>query len=228
VFKKILYVGAGDDVKQMNSFPSSNFVCIDSLPRNSYGYPYYYRGYYHQQFKQRVIDKLRDLSFCQTGDEKKFSDFYSEINVTNLDSHLVTFNKDGEGDTSLTLNYYFSTGIPENLYDGNGDLNEELTKDISDCDTIFVKGHWPHEDIMLHTKKPINFIGAYNTYFPENREELENDDNNEKDTVISYILNHPESICSYSYLTKSGELAMFLTYDEFYRFYNIFSEYKDD
>jgi hypothetical protein len=216
MFKKILYVGAGDDTDSLKVLSSSDFVCIDSLPRNEYGYSYYYRGFYQKDFKQRVIDKLRELSFYQKGDEKKFSDFYSEINVENLDSHLVIF--EGEGN-SRSVHYYFSTGIPENLYDGNGDLNEDLKKDIYECDTVFIKGHWPGEDIIKYIKKPFHFIGAYLTYFPENKSELED---GKDDNIISYFLRHPEYILSYSYLKKSGEIVAFQTYDEFYREYKIY------
>jgi hypothetical protein len=215
MFNKILYIGAGDDLKPLSIFPYSKFVYIDSLPRNAYGYPYYYRGFYNGNFKQKVIDKLSNLSFYEKN-EQKFSDFYSEINVTNLDSHLVTFKRD-EGDPKI-FKYYFSTGIPENLYDGDGYLNEELKKDISECDTILVKGHWPHKDTFLYTNKPIHFIGSYLTYFPENKIELELDF--DRNNIIYFFLNHPEYISSYSYLNKLGEISTFQTYDEFYKFYN--------
>lgn len=224
MFKKILYAGSGDDLKPLTIFPSSHFVCIDSLPRNSYGYPYYYRGFYHKFFKKRITNKL-SLSFQQTN-EKVFSDLYSEINVPNLDSHLVSFEKkENEGDIHQSLNYYFSTGIPENLYDGNGDLNEDLTKDISECDAIFIKGHWPHSDISLYITNPIHFIGAYSTYFPENKRELEEV---EKNTIISYFFDHPETVSSYSYLTKREHLTTFRSYNEFYQFYKEHKQQEDD
>ncbi len=213
MFNKILYVGSGDDIKPLTIFPS-NFVYVDSLPRNAYGYPYYYRGFYSQNFKQNVINKLNKLSFYQT-DEKKFSDLYSEISIPHLDSHLVSF-KRNEGETQ-TLQYYFSTGIPENLYNGDGNLNEDLKKDIYDCDAILVKGHWPHEDTLLYTKTPIHFIGSYSTYFPENKRELELD--RETNNVISYILENPNFVSSYSYLNKYGDLTTFQNYNEFYQFY---------
>lgn len=216
MFKKILYIGPGEDLKQINNFPYSQFVYIDSLPRNEYGYPYYYRGFYKKNFKKTIYEKLYDMSFIQTT-EKKYSDFYSEINVPDLDSHLVTFEKNGEGDLR-TLKYYFSTGIPENIYDGKGDLNEDLHQDIYECDAILIKGHWPSKEILMHTKTPIHFIGSYETYFPENIRDLGDIDNN-FNSIISYFLNHPEIICSYSYLNKLGEIFTFQTYNEFYQIY---------
>jgi hypothetical protein len=209
MFKKILYIGSGDDLTPLNYFTSSQFVYIDSLPRNSYGYPYYYREFYNKQFKQIVMTELYKLDFHKL-DEKKFSNNYSEINVVDLDSHIVTFKRERE-DIQQTLNYYFSTGIPENLYNGNngkGYLNEDLCKDISECDTILIKGHLPHKDIVEHIKNPIHFIGSESTYFPERENETEFEN-------YSYLYN-PDLISSYSYLSKLGELTIFQTYTEFY------------
>jgi hypothetical protein len=213
MFKKILYIGSGDDLTPLDRFRSSSFVYIDPLPRNEYGYPYYYRGFYRKHFKGNLFEGLREKSFTQTGDGKKYSDFYSEINVTDLDSHSITFERDGEGDKQC-VRCYLSTGIPENFYDGNGHLNEELTGDISECDTLFIKGHWPREEVMEYVNVPIHFIGAFPTYFPEDERDI--DSNN---TVISYLINNPEKFSSYSYMNESGKLSTFETYSEFYRHY---------
>lgn len=198
MFKKILYIGAGTDLLPLDIFPSSNFVYIDSLPRNSYGYPYYYRGFYDRNFKQKVMTTLEAMSFYKTS-EKIFSDLYSEINVANLDSHCVSFYRDKNGQN---INYYFSTGIPENIYDGNGNLNTDLCSDIAECDAIMIKGHWPHKDVFKYMKTPIHFIGNEMTHFPENKMEI-------LDTDIE--------ILSFSYLNASNKLYTFSTYEEFYK-----------
>jgi hypothetical protein len=204
MFKKILYIGAGTDLLPLDIFPFSNFVYIDSLPRNSYGYPYYYRGFYDRNFKQKVISTLEAMSFYKTS-EKIFSNLYSEINVANLDSHCVSFYRDKNGQNNQNgqnINYYFSTGIPENIYDGNGNLNTDLCTDIAECDAILIKGHWPNKDIFKYIKKPFHFIGNEMTHFPENKMEI-------LDTDIE--------ILSFSYLNASNKLYTFSTYEEFYK-----------
>ena len=204
MFKKILYIGAGTDLLPLDIFPSSNFVYIDSLPRNSYGYPYYYRGFYDRNFKQKVMTTLEAMSFYKTS-EKIFSDLYSEINVANLESHCVSFYRDKNGQNNQNgqnINYYFSTGIPENIYDGNGNLNTDLCADIAECDTIMIKGHWPHKDVFKYMKTPIHFIGNEMTHFPENKME---------------ILDKDIEILSFSYLNASNKLYTFSTYEEFYK-----------
>ena len=204
MFKKILYIGAGTDLLPLDIFPFFNFVYIDSLPRNSYGYPYYYRGFYDRNFKQKVMTTLEAMSFYKTS-EKIFSDLYSEINVANLESHCVSFYRDKNGQNNQNgqnINYYFSTGIPENIYDGNGNLNTDLCADIAECDTIMIKGHWPHKDVFKYMKTPIHFIGNEMTHFPENKMEI-------LDTDIE--------ILSFSYLNASNKLYTFSTYEEFYK-----------
>lgn len=202
MFKKILYIGAGTDLLPLDIFPSSNFVYIDSLPRNSYGYPYYYRGFYDRNFKQKVLTTLEAMSFYKTS-EKIFSDLYSEINVANLDSHCVSFYRDKNcqnNQNGQNINYYFSTGIPENIYNGNGNLNTDLCTDIAECDAILIKGHWPNKDIFKYIKNPIHFIGNEMTHFPENKIDILGTD-----------------ILSFSWQSLSGKLYTFSTYDDFYK-----------
>jgi hypothetical protein len=218
MFKKILYIGSGDDTSPLDQFPSAQFIYIDSCPRNEYGYPYYYRGFYKKHFKQNVIEKLTRMSF-QMIDEKKFTDQYSEIDVPDLDSHAVTFDRDGQ-----RLRYYFSTGIPENLYNDDGELNQELSNDISECDTILVKGHWPHQNIIEHIDmtKPLHFIGATPTYFPPCNKEEGDEGDDIKNTIL---YNQLEQAASYSYLDMSGTLSTFPTYYAFYNHYKNHNNY---
>ena len=207
MFKKILYIGAGTDLLPLDIFPFSYFVCVDALPRNSYGYPYYYRGFYDKNFKQKVMTTLESMSFYKTS-EKTFSNLYSEINVANLDSHCVSFHRDQNGQNAQNgqndqnINYYFSTGIPENMFDGNGNLNTDLCTDIAECDAILVKGHWPHKDIFKYMTTPFHFIGDEMTHFPENKID---------------ILEADIDISSFSYLKASDKLYTFSTYEEFYK-----------
>ena len=226
MFKKILYIGSGDDILPLDQFPSAQFVYIDSSPRNEYGYPYYYRGFYRKHFKQHVIDKLHSISF-EKADEKTFTEQYSEIDVPDLDSHVITFMRQNDQNEQniQRLRYYFSTGIPENFYNDHGDLNQELCNDISECDAILVKGHWPHQDVIEHIDKtkPFHFIGANPTYFPPDYKEEGKTENEDEDvikhTVLYPILTNHLECSSYSYLDVLGNLSTFPTYSSFYNYY---------
>ena len=49
MFEKILYFGAGLDLSPLSLFKSiRTFVFVDSLPRNEYGYDYYYKPFYRK------------------------------------------------------------------------------------------------------------------------------------------------------------------------------------
>jgi hypothetical protein len=220
MFKKILYVGAGEDVAPLEMFPTTDFVLIDSLPRNSYGYPYYYRRFYDKDFKQRVEDGLHKLNFYKT-DTRQFTDEYSEISIPDLDSHRVTYVRhiiDDKIDiknkkSKQCVDYYFSTGIPENNW------NDEMIHNIAECDAILIEGHHPDYEILRYIKKPFHFIGESTTYFPENRVCTDpNDYNYDYNAVIYHF--RPEDVASYSCLSKlSKEVKTFTTYKEFYDYY---------
>jgi len=200
MFKKILYIGSGDDLKPLDEFLLSDFVYVDGLPRNEYGFTYYDKRLYDRDFKRKVVEGLDDMSFRKTS-EKKFSDEYSEINVPDLDPHVMSFSREEQ-----RLRYYFSTAIPDNGY------NEELCNDISECDAILVKGHWPNKDVLKYIK-PFHFIGSETTFFPKNVNEL---DTSDRETLMYAVLENPKMILTYSYLAESGDIDTFSTYQKFY------------
>lgn len=209
MFNKILYIGAGNDITPLMVFPTSNFVYVDSRPRNEYGYDYYYRGFYSGTFKRDVIRALDRLHFQKVEDiehHKIFTDHYTEINVPDLESHLETFQ---DIHSPQTLRYYFSTGIPKDLND-----NETLCADIASCDAVLIKGHWPHHDVLRHLSKPFHFIGAMGTYFPEERVAEEKED---EQAILFHF--KPSDILSYSCLTYRDTVHTFSTYSEFYSYY---------
>ena len=172
---KILYIGAGEDITLLSTFPQSKFVYIDSNPRNSYGYPYYYKPLYSPGFKQRIISKLRENGIPQTSHTVVFTEEFKEISVPDLESNMVDFGR---------LKYYFSTSLPhedyrifkEKIIPSIYDIHDNNLTDVPDLpDTLFVCGHYPHEDALEMLKKPFHFIGSYPTFFPKDIEELEED-----------------------------------------------------
>jgi len=203
MFKKILYIGAGDDRSLLDLFPSSDFVFIDSLPRNEYGYFYYYRGFYSATFKKDVLQILADAQWIKTG-ETVYSTMYSEINVPDLEPHRVSFQRGTQ-----KLDYYFSTGIPENLYLEHKP-HQELQTSISECDAIFVKGHLPDESVLEYMPPHFHMICASGTYFPEH-----NDDK----SIVSRLIEDKKRVSSYLYVDPSHTCHTFENYASFYQFY---------
>jgi hypothetical protein len=210
MFKKILYIGANDDLTPIKEFHHADLVFIDSLPRNEYGYTYYDRGFYRANFKKKIVDQLTALQFEKI-DEKVYSDLYSEIIVPHLDPHKVSFQRGKQ-----KLDYYFSTGIPENLYIEDKP-HKDLLQAISECDTIFVKGHWPHESILDYIQPSVRMICAEGTYFPENRKD--HDIATDTSSIFFRILEGTNHFSTYSYLSYSGHRQTFRNYKSFYQFY---------
>ena len=148
---KILYVGSGQDLKPLFKFPKSDFIYIDSNPRNSYGYPYYYKPFYSPNFKSRIISKLRENGITQISETTIFNEDFKEISVPDLDSHMIDFGR---------LKYYFSTSIPHEDY---SIFKEKIIPSMCDYnnnnlpDTLLVCGHHPHKD-TLEILKMRNFV----------------------------------------------------------------------
>ena len=189
-------------------FPHSNFVFVDSLPRNEHGYFYYYRGFYRAAFKKCVVQKLADALFMKMG-ETVDSTMYSEINVPDLEPHRVVFQRGKQ-----QLDYYFSTGIPENLYIENKP-NQELQTSLSECDAIFVSGHLPHESILEYMPPQFHVICATGTYYPEHK----TDNVICADSIFSHLIEDKERVSTYSYVNQSGNFHTFKQYASFYQFY---------
>jgi hypothetical protein len=202
---KILYIGAGEDLTPLYIFPESKFIYIDSKPRNPYGYPYYYKPIYSSKFKEQIISKLRENKITQIS-ETVFTDDFKEINVPDLNSHMIDFGR---------LKYYFSTSIPHEDYIV---FNEKIISSIDILpDTVFVRGHYPNEDSLKILKKPFNFIGSYPTYFPKDIEEIQN--YNKENFMIHIILNKNNDVSKYIYIDSKGDMHMSSNYEDFYRNY---------
>lgn len=210
MFKKILYIGAGLDFEPFLHFPETkNFLFIDSRPRNYYGHDYYSRGFYDKIFLPQLKGKLIRLNFNNISN-KVLTDNYSEILVEDLDCTKSTWVKE-----DIILDYYYSTGIPEDLWNTDG-----LKEDISQCETLVVAGHHPHHEFVEVIQKPFHFIGYSGTYYPENLEEFIKEDENNKRNIITYIFQHPEVVKDYTFVnSNTGEKQLCKNYSEFYSAY---------
>ena len=186
MYKKILYIGANLHLDPLTHFPDcKEFIFIDGLPRNEYGYEYYYRGFYKKNFYEELNREFEKLGFVKTNEEV-FTNDYSEILVKHLNSTCLTFIKN-----NCNVKYYISTGIPNNLHKSE---YKKLQEDLSTIDTILISGYFPSNHILDYISKnnPIHIIGYSNTGYPKTLEELY-----DKQTIIYDIINPSIKIKSY-------------------------------
>lgn len=210
---KILYIGSGEDLTPVYKFPNSKFVYVDSKPRSPYGYPYYYKDDYDQLFKEKIINKLKNIGLTTISKPLIFTDNFKEISVPDLDSHMVDFGK---------LKYYFSTSIPHESFDL---FKENILKSMCDSDpnklpdTLFISSHYPHKDSLELLKKPFHFIGSYPTYFPKDIQEAEEDDYIKGTCIRNIVSNKNNIVSKYMYIDKKGNLHICANYKDFYENY---------
>jgi len=214
MFNKILYLGAGLHTEIINHFPNtSSFVFVDSRPKNEYGFDYYRREFYREHFISELYEKLHAQYFTKY-DEVTFTDRYSEINRDNLESCCFYFyNKCGKNLRSeKNLKYFISTSIPNDLYD-----NIYLQKEIETCDTVLMIGYHPHKYFIQFMKKPINVIMYGSTYFPKDLKSYIENDKDDENSIVAYMLKHPEIIKSYTFVNPdTGDSEKFEKYKDFY------------
>lgn len=220
---KLLYIGAREDFDPLIYSNFQKYVFVDSLPRNPYGEPYYWKPQYHPLFKQQVKQKLHENGYHIEDDDvtPPFTDDFKEINVPDLDSHCVEFYNERE---DKRLQYFFSTSLPHESYDVfQNKIIPHITKDDNEYpDTLFVRGHHPHKDVIEMLKKPFRFVGCYPTYFPKNIQELDQDNHNHglwKSCMYDIIKNSENMVNQYTYIDRNSNLHNFSTYDDFYNFY---------
>ena len=208
MFSKILYIGAGLHTVVINHFENVNqFVFIDSQPRTEYGYRYYYRPFYRDIY-DKLINKLKDNDFTLY-DSIQLTNNFEEINKPHLESTKLCFKNTIN---NIKLNYYISTSMPYDYYD-----NEILQNEIKDCDTLIISGHYPHFIFTHDIKKPFHLILYSDTFYVQNLDKIEDDD---KNTIIEYILKYPQNIKSYTYVnSNTGDKNLFNTYTDFYNYW---------
>lgn len=214
MYKKILYIGAGLHTQVINDFNlTKRFVLLDSRPRNEYGFEYYYRPFYRNEFVLDLSTCMKSIGFNIIS-KTALTNNYEEINMKHLDSTLIHFST-GVGRnlrSERNVNYYISTSCPGSFYD-----NYTLVEDINDCDTVVVSGHDPKYYFVDYLRKPFHFVGYSCTYFPKNLEEYKKEEKDYDKYFIGYILTHPQDIKSYTCVNyDTGEKSIFSSYEEFY------------
>lgn len=213
MYNKILYIGAGLHTNVINDFKNTKkFVFIDSKPRNEYGYEYYYRQFYISDFTNDLITSMKNTGFNLIS-KTSFTNNYNEINKKDLEPTLIHFST-GIGRnlrSEHNVNYYISTGCPNDFYNNN-----ILLEDIKDCDSVIVSGHDPNSYFANYIKNPFHFIGYSKTCYPKNIKEYKNNQENTM-SFLGYVLTKPEHIKSYTYINfDNGNKIVCKSYKDFY------------
>ncbi len=214
-FDKILYLGSGLHTEVINHFhQTSSFVFIDSRPKNEYGFDYYRREFYRENFMTEILKKLRVQNFTKY-DDVIFTNKYSEINRDYLESSCLYFyNKYGKNLRSeKNLKYFISTSIPNDIYD-----NIYLQKEIETCDTVLISGYHPNRYFINFMKTPINVVMYGSTYFPKDLKSYLEQDKDDGNTIVAYMLQNSEIVKSYTFVDPdTGDSKTFETYNDFYQ-----------
>jgi len=208
--EKILYFGAGTYLEPINHFYEiNNFVLVDSLPKNEYGFDYYSKLNYRKDFLFQLEKKIKDNNLILI-EKKVLTNNFSEINVKNLESECLYLTNANL--LKKNIKYYTSTSIPNNLYD-----NYQLQQDIESCDSLLICGYMPHIKIINYIKKPFNFIGYSGTYFPKNIYEYDANNTDNENTILPWVLTNPHSIKNYILVNRdNGEKYYYSSYQDFY------------
>jgi hypothetical protein len=141
---------------------------------------------------------------------------YEEINVDDLDSTLLHFSNKGRVVRSaVSLRYYISTGIPNDLYE-----NKTLIDDIKECDTVYVGGHDPNSAFIRYMSRYFHFIGTSSTWFPENLKHYLKEDDDNCRGFFCHLLTNEDNVSSYSLVDEqTKKIFTYNTYADFYKKY---------
>lgn len=210
----MLYVGAGVDLRPIQHFPNTkNFVYVDTLPRSTCDEINYlgcgFRSdLYSENFMMNLFDECAHLNFELVSFQEINPEFYKKIFTPKqriyysfhpkkmpslINPHVITFI---HRKTQQTLKYYLSTNIEKNM-------NVQLSKDIMECDSIFISENIPSHKVLEYFQTPKIYIG----YVNGNSGKKKNYDNNgaisdsdidddEYNNIIVFLRNNPIHIVS--------------------------------
>lgn len=174
-------IGAG-----MNVYPHlirtlkhiRRFIYIDSLPLTNkpgvYTLSYLLRQQKYFDWRFKVLHKvMKRCGFTYPDTAKPTSPFNITYKNTEYDSEIV---------------YHFNTAFPT-------DVGEELKRELGESDTLIITAQFcPHESILEMMKKPTHIVFW---------KDLANDDEtNEKNTVIERLHNSMTDIASITFYKK--------------------------
>lgn len=208
----LTYVGCGTDFTILPLFPTVKlFIYIDSLPNSAYGLFRYDQIY---EYDHRYIH-----TFAKTIPKE-----FTKISLKNEYPH-VYYNHNAD----QTLIHAFSMPYPLSptkiLINIQSSFNMIVTQDdikkinnlVAGTTHLLVKGYHPNASIFnyIHNKKVI-VIADYNTWYPDNKSKLDNEDVNKVPTHLLFNTNNiRDRISDIIYIDDKCKMHTYTDYDEF-------------
>ena len=147
----ILYVGAGLDIRTVIRFASADqhIIMVDSQPFSEFGkmqsgiiMSHGQDGFCRLRFLPCLLRLLKKYRFDVTRSEKN-----PNVLIGSRNGHHI-------------LTYHINTSIPEDIH----------LLDLKSVDTLFVKGHHPHSDVVFELRN-VTFVGCHGTCYTDEDEE---------------------------------------------------------
>lgn len=239
---KILYIGANDHIQPVRDFSEAKeFIYIDSQPLIKDG-----TYDFHDKFMYRLLFMLDIYNFKKV-EERIIDTLDSSYELEYFNPTLLIFQNDS---TNQILKYYVSCKFPFEFSN-----QDEIIKDIQECDALLICGFSPHPQIFDYLKNMTIFIGYSSTYFGESdRNTIINalhymeDDEIEKYFKHFYFVKHlfdDNNRLHWNYyknkhdLLRTGllnflekntqcDIYTFCLFSQFYDFHEYFPEYEEE
>jgi hypothetical protein len=149
----VAYIGAGLDLSVLDIFKDENlFVLVDSNPRSPYGLLADHIKT-SKAFIPCLENALKEFGFSRVSHKKSL--YRKERRIFKPEYFhpgLLTYT-----DGKRTLHYFYSCCYP--------DKSEDLIRLLGQCDKLYVSGHEPMDNVLLHMKKPVLFAGSTTTCY---------------------------------------------------------------
>ena len=168
--RKILYIGAGYDIKPVMHFPETKeFVFIDSQPRikneKLFLEPEFNKKEYNSDFVNNLLLSCLYYGFTLESTNILDKNYYKKI-ISKKMYYISWFKKLPKHinptilefinkETQQRITYYISTNI-------NFNMNNRLLFDISSSDSIIVTDYFPEINVLEHFGSSKIFIGYSN------------------------------------------------------------------
>lgn len=220
--KKLLYVGAGCNIKTVVHFKdATEFIFIDNQPRSNDEKcsTKFNKNNYVSDFVSNLINECTKYGFMFHMDYQLDNSYYKKIlswkqcYYNNYHKRFVYINPTllvfRNIITNQTLKYYISVNLKVNV-------TNTLHTDIESCDGILVNGYFPEIEILRHFDKPKAFYGYTNANYTIDTTTF----SKETDNNIIYFLQN--CICNTQYYfdafyminEETGETEQYLDFFE--------------
>jgi hypothetical protein len=181
---KIVYIGAGLDVRPIRFLTSkhfTSFIYIDSQP--------------YTEFPNCIINN-KQHEFSKKTKKMFIDNLYSKMNCLGFDFNVENFKDSNDSymihfkKNNCEVKYYMNTFFPEMI-------SNDLIDELSTYDTLYISGYHPDNIILEWMKKPIHLICWGNSYMGKC-----NIDECCETCCVRYLYDNPSVLKKISYYEK--------------------------